>query len=159
MFRAPAASADGRYEAYAVSKPDGAAAVVVGAGDGSSSHEFPVFGPSLAFSFAPSWRTAAPPTSAGPRATARRRIPLGPLRVVDASTGEARDLPAKDVVAFFWSPDGSRIAALGLTTPSNPNAAARPAPGTASRGWRPSSATAPMAAPVSRSTPPASTWP
>jgi TolB protein len=124
-FRAPAASGDGRYEAYAVSKPDGAAAVVVAASDGSASHEFPVFG-SSAFSFAPAGPQLA---YIGPGEGDRQApLPFGPLRIVDASTGEARELPAKDLVAFFWSPDGSRIATIGLATPSDPSSADRPAP-------------------------------
>ncbi len=136
IFRAPAASADGRYEAYAVSKPDGAAAVVVAASDGSSSHEFPVFGPS-AFSFAPSGPQVA---YLGPGEGDRPApLPFGPLRIVDASSGEVRELPAKDLVAFFWSPDGSRIATLGITTPSDPSSAGRPVP--AAGGARLASAT------------------
>ena len=122
VFRAPAASADGRYEAYAVSRPDGAA-VVVAASDGSASHEFPIFGPS-AFSFAPAGPQLA---YLGPGEGDRQApLPLGPLRIVDASTGEASELPATDVVAFFWSPDGTQIATLGLPTPSSPSAAAGP---------------------------------
>ena len=74
------------------------------------------------------------PTSARARATARRRFPLGPLRIVDASTGEVRELPAKDVVAFFWSPDGTRIATLGLADPVR--ARARPPAGPAAGGAR-----------------------
>jgi TolB protein len=125
IFRAPSASADGRYEAYAVSKPDGAAAVVVAASDGSGSHEFPVFG-SSAFSFAPTGPQVA---YIGPGEGDRQApLPFGPLRIVDASSGEVRELPAKDVVAFFWSPDGSRVATLGLATPSNPSSAGRTVP-------------------------------
>ncbi len=120
VFRAPAASADGRYEAYVVSEPGGSSAVVVAAGDGSATHEAPVFGPA-AFEFAP----VAPQLAyigAG-EGDPQAPLPLGPLRIVDAATGDVRQLPANDVVSFFWSPDGSRIATIGISTPRAPGSA------------------------------------
>jgi TolB protein len=119
-FRAPAASADGRYEAYAVGRPDGTEALVVAAADGSSRHEIPVFGPS-AFAFGPSGSSLA---FIGPTADDRPApLPLATLRLVDAATGDVRALPVDEAIAFFWSPDGSRIAALGVP-PAGPSDAA-----------------------------------
>ncbi len=119
-FRVPAASADGQYEAYVTSKPDGTAAVVVAASDGSSSHEAPVFGPA-AFEFAPA---AAQLAYIGAGKDDRSApVPLSPLRIVDAASGDVRQLPVNDVVSFFWSPDGKRIATIGIVTPADPGSA------------------------------------
>ena len=41
----------------------------------------------------------------------------GPLRLLDATTGEMRILSSNQVLAFFWSPDGKRIATISV--PSN----------------------------------------
>ena len=38
----------------------------------------------------------------------------GPLRLVDAATGEMRVLSANLVLAFFWSPDGRQIATISV---------------------------------------------
>ena len=120
VFRAPAASADGKYEAYVVSKPGGSSAVVVAASDGSATHEAPVFGPA-AFEFAPATPQLAY-IGAG-EGDPQAPLPLGPLRIVDAATGDVRKLAADDVVSFFWSPDGSRIATIGISTPAAPGSA------------------------------------
>jgi len=42
----------------------------------------------------------------------------GLLRLVDVNTGEDKALSAQPVVGFFWSPDGSRIAAFSPMQPS-----------------------------------------
>ncbi len=120
VFRAPAASSDGRYEAFEVTKPDGGAAVVAATSDGASRHEVDVFG-SAAFGFAPSGSRLA--FVAADTADAIAPFPFGALRIVDAATGDVRRLPATGVVAFFWSPDGRRIATIGLATPADPAAA------------------------------------
>jgi TolB protein len=124
-FRAPAASADGRYEAYVISRADGSSAVVVAASDGSATHEAPIFGPA-AFEFAP----VAPQLAyigAG-QDDRQAPLPLGPLRIVDAASGEVRQLPVDGVVSFFWSPDGTRIATIGISTPAAPDSALLGAP-------------------------------
>lgn len=43
----------------------------------------------------------------------------GLLRVVDVNTGEDRALSAQPVAGFFWSPDGSRIAAFSPMQPAD----------------------------------------
>ena len=120
VFRAPSASSDGRYEAFLATKPDGGAAVVTATSDGASRHEVDVFG-SAAFGFAPSGSRLA--FVAADAADAIGPFPIGTLRVVDAASGDVRSLPATGVVAFFWSPDGRRIATIGLTTPTDPSTA------------------------------------
>lgn len=120
VFRAPAASSDGRYEAYVVAKDAGSGSVVVAASDGSGSHSVPVLGPA-ALGFAPSGPQLA---FIGPGEGDRiAPLPIGPLRIVDAASGDVRTLPVKDVVSFFWSPDGRTIATLGVPSAGNPDAA------------------------------------
>jgi TolB protein len=144
-FRSPAVSADGKFQAYAVTRDDGTEALVVEAADGSSRHEVQVFGPA-AFEFAPGGGRLA---FVGPAQTDPRvGLPLGTLRVLDAATGEARELLAREVVAFFWAPDGRTIAALAVTDQAGPGAAgidwARLAStGTGGRADRPRVAEAP----------------
>lgn len=41
---------------------------------------------------------------------------LGPLYVVDAETQQTRELSERPVVAFYWSPDGQKLAFLTLDT-------------------------------------------
>ena len=38
----------------------------------------------------------------------------GPLRLMDAETGDIRLLSAETVLAFFWSPDGRKIATISI---------------------------------------------
>jgi hypothetical protein len=45
---------------------------------------------------------------------------------VDAASGAVRELPADGVVAFFWSPDGSRIATIGVPSQAAPGSARGP---------------------------------
>ena len=70
------------------------------------------------------------------RRSARRRrppasfdIPVGPLRILDATTGKARTLLDGTVISDWWSPDGKTIAAIvvqpaGSGSPSAPGASA-----------------------------------
>jgi hypothetical protein len=109
-FRAPEVSADGRSIAY-VRGTDGAAGqVVVARRDGSNEHTLPVIGPA-AVVFDPSGRTVAALGATDP-AQAQPSIPVGPLRVMDVADGTVRTLLDGLVVSFWWSPDGTTIAAL-----------------------------------------------
>jgi TolB protein len=122
IFRAPAASADGRYEAFLAAEAEGGPAVVTMTPDGASRHEVEVFG-SAAFGFGPAGSRLA--FVAADSADAVAAFPLGPLRTVDAATGDVRSLPATGVVAFFWSPDARSIATIGIAGPADVPAARR----------------------------------
>ena len=115
LFRAPAIGGGGASRAYVTAASDDPAAggqLVVEARDGSVRHEVPVGG-AAAFGYDPTSTTLAfiavdAPTD--PPAP----IPAGPLRSLDAATGEVRTLLDANVLAFFWSPDGRTIATLDL---------------------------------------------
>ena len=115
LFRAPAIGGGGASRAYVTPASDDPAAggqLVVEARDGSIRHEVPVGG-AAAFGYDPTstrlaFITVDTPTD--PPAP----IPAGPLRSLDAATGEVRTLLDANVLAFFWSPDGRTIATLDL---------------------------------------------
>ena len=120
LFRAPAVGGDGSSRAYVTSagpNPLDGGTMVVEARDGSVRHEIPVGG-ATAFGFDPTSTTLAfiaPDAPTDPPAP----IPAGPLRTVDAGTGEVRTLLDANVLAFFWSPDGQTLAALDLRPAEN----------------------------------------
>jgi dipeptidyl aminopeptidase/acylaminoacyl peptidase len=121
-FRAPVASHDGRSIAFIRGGDNASQAVVVSGSDGSNEHAMPVFGPA-SVAFDPSGRTIASLGSTQPVST-DIQIPLGPVRLMDATSGKVRTLVDGTVVSFWWSPDGKTIAALRIQP------AAAPAPGT-----------------------------
>ena len=49
-------------------------------------------------------------------------LKLGALHALDVNTGEDRILSRRPVLAFFWSPDGARIAAIGPADGLTPDA-------------------------------------
>lgn len=110
-FRAPAVTSDGRSRAFVTPGDGTPAQVVVEARDRSNPHALDVFG-AAALDFGPGTDEVAfvAPAVAG-RDTA---VPIGPLRLMKAGTGEVRTLLAGAVVAFFWAPDGRTIAALEI---------------------------------------------
>ena len=122
-FRAVAVSHDRAYVSYVRAGTAGSGQVVVAKRDGSNERTMPVFG-TAGVVFSPTGDTVASigPTEPGPTAYV---IPLGPLRVMDPATGKVRTLLDGSVVSFWWSPDGSTIAALRVqpvagATPSSP---------------------------------------
>lgn len=121
LFRSPAVGGNGTSRAYVAAAgedPLDGGQVVVEARDGSVRHEIPVRG-ATAVGFDPTSTTlafVAPDVPQDPPAP----IPAGPLRTVDAATGEVRTLLDANVLAFFWSPDGRTIATLDLRPAEEP---------------------------------------
>lgn len=118
IFRAPAASADGRYRAYLAPGSDSIGEVVRESRDGTGTTRIRAFG-SGAVAFSPTDGALAflapdRPVSPAPP------LPVGPLRILDPGAAEARTLLDGSVVAFFWSPTGREIAALSLEGSDNP---------------------------------------
>ncbi len=98
--------------------------LVIAARDGSVEHQVPVFGPTAAV-FDPTGTVVAAIAAVQPMPAALA-FPLGPLRLIDGTTGDVRTLLDGTVVGFFWSPDGRTIAALRLQTGSGSTTAAGP---------------------------------
>jgi TolB protein len=108
-FRAPVVSADGTSLAYARLVDDGAEVTVV-ARDGSSEASMPVHA-MAAVAFDPTGVTLAALGADEPVDT-QLALPLGPVRLLDPDSGAVRTLIEGAVVSFWWSPDGSTMAAL-----------------------------------------------
>lgn len=108
FFNAPGLSASGTYLAYA--EFTGSVNRVVLAGNRPRNaqlrREVPYEGVA-AFTWSPTTEQLAimsPPAAA--------RLPYGPIRLLDAATGELTPLVEATALAFFWSPDGKHIAYL-----------------------------------------------
>jgi TolB protein len=108
-FRSAVVSADHGSIAFVRGAIGGPGEVVISALDGSNEHAMSVFG-QTALLFDPVGGRVASIGSIDPGDTAG--FPLGPLRLIDAASGEVRTLIDGYVVSFWWSPDGSTIAAL-----------------------------------------------
>ena len=117
VFRSPAVSRDGRYRAYVEIASGAAEEIVLEARDGSSRRTLPVPG-ATAVEFDPNGASLAyvAPVDA---AAQPQDLPLGPLRLIDPTSGSSRTLLGGTVVGFFWAPDGKTIAALELPGPGN----------------------------------------
>lgn len=112
IFRAPAASADGRHRAYLASGSDSVGEVVRESRDGTGTTRIRVFG-SGAVAFSPTDGTLAFVAPDRPTSTAPP-LPVGPLRLLDPGAAEPRTLLGGSVVGFFWSPNGREIATLSI---------------------------------------------
>jgi TolB protein len=120
-FRTAASSPGATVVAYVTGDAD--PAVVLGARDGAEVGRMPVFGPA-ALGFDPAGTTLAT-IAANARSDNSADFPFGPLRLLDAGTGDARTLIDESVLAFWWSPDGRTIAALRLAPVADPSSASR----------------------------------
>lgn len=87
----------------------------------TESHALDVFG-TAAFAFGPGSDELAIVAAAEPRR--ETSVPVGPLRVMDASSGQVRTLLSGTVIGSFWAPDGKTIAAIEVPTPGDDNIAA-----------------------------------
>jgi TolB protein len=119
-FRAPAVTADGRYRGYVVPGAGTPATIVVETRDRANRHTLDVFG-GAAIDFGPGTSELAFIAPAAPGQT--QGLPVGPLRLIEAESGDVRTLLDGTVVAFYWAPDGRTIAALEVAGPGNDNVA------------------------------------
>ena len=112
-FRAPAVSADARFRGYSSLATATPGQVIVESTDHAIEHRVGVYG-TAALDFGPAADELAfiAPSAAAPP----MGVPLGPLRLMDAASGAVRTMLPDGVVGFFWSPDGSTIAALQLVS-------------------------------------------
>jgi WD40 repeat protein len=123
-FRSAVVSRDRKSIAF-VRSASSSDEIVVSARNGSSEHATPVFG-TAAVVFGPAGDTVA---SIGPIALQPPAgFPLGPLRLIDAGTGEVRTLIDGFVASAWWSPDGKTMAALRVQPAIGSGSAASDAP-------------------------------
>ena len=108
-FRTAIVSADHESIAFVRGAIGGPGRVVVSRRDGSNEHSMTVYG-QTALTFDPKGGSVASIASATKEGAAG--FPLGPLKLIDATSGDVRTLVDGLVVAFWWSPDGKTIAAL-----------------------------------------------
>ena len=106
LFNAPGLSPSGRYLAYA--ELDSGATRIVLRGNTEANAELRREVPYEGLA-ALSWSPAADQLAImNPPAAVR--LPYGPVRLLDAETGDLTPLINTTAVAFFWSPDGERVA-------------------------------------------------
>lgn len=114
LFQAPGVSPSGRYWAYSQFQSGGTTWLVIddrlNGTENSGRHAG-----SVAFNWSPARDELAYISG-----TAASTFNFwGPLRLMDAQTGTVRLLSSDTVVAFFWSPDGRKIATISIPNENN----------------------------------------
>ena len=111
-FQSPAVSPDGRYLAYVTTTAGGTSLVAreIDGPDQPLLTEVPGF---AYFAYAPRGNRIAVMKSATPGPSAD-----GQLVLIDIRGGRETTLPHDDVIAFFWAPNGQRIAYLVPARPA-----------------------------------------
>ena len=109
-FRAPGVARDGRFRAYVGPGEGTPFTVIVEGRDRSDPHTLDVFG-GAAIDFGPTGSELAfiAPAQQGGAVD----LPIGPLRLMDATTGDVRTILDGPVVALYWLPTGPRRGAPG----------------------------------------------
>jgi TolB protein len=108
-FQTPGISPSGRFWAYSQFRSGGTTWLVVDdrqAGTDVSRRHAGL----VAFNWSPVADEVAYISSDGKNTFS----PWGPLRLMNAETGDVRLLSAETVLAFFWSPDGRKIATISI---------------------------------------------
>jgi Tol biopolymer transport system component len=115
-FIAPSFSPDGNFMLVTMASGQGNAGrnkLMLADRNGKPLKELATFDGSISFSWSPAGAklayTVQPPNS---------EEVGSPLHLVDANSGEDKVLTQQPVVAFFWSPDGTRIATFSRTRPT-----------------------------------------
>lgn len=109
FFQAPGISADGRYLAYA-EEISGANSRLVVLDTQSDNEVQQRHAGIVALAWSPTANQLAFTNGSAPDS----RSFVGPLRLLEAATGEIRVLSQEPIVAFFWSPDGRYLAAISI---------------------------------------------
>ena len=107
-FQAPGISHDGRHVAFVTLDSDGRTVLALEARGGHGRTAISV-GRAASFGWSPVADDLAFIDGGGAAG-----LGLGALQIAEASTGDARMILDEAVAAFFWSPDGTMIAALAI---------------------------------------------
>lgn len=113
-FQAPGISPSGRYWAYSQFQSGGTTWLVLDDRLNSSENSQRHAG-AVAFNWSP--RNDEMAFISG--AANDESSPWGPLRLMDAESGDVRLLSSDTVIAFFWSPDGKKIATISVPPANN----------------------------------------
>lgn len=108
FFQAPGISSSGRYRAFAGRSEDNQSELVIQNDQGITQVTEPHDG-QVALTWSPTDELLAYSSP-----TIDSIHSYGPLRLLDPTTGESQTLSQANVLAFFWSPDGRKIAYLSL---------------------------------------------
>jgi TolB protein len=113
IFQAPGISSSGRFKAFAALDDAGQSRLIIQSSNDDRQQFEAHFG-QLALAWSPVADTLAYkiPSIDG-------RLNGGPLRLVDATTNDVVLLSDDNVLAFFWSPDGQKIAFFRLAQGDN----------------------------------------
>lgn len=106
-FQAPGISANGRYWAYAQDSGDGISWLVIN--DRETGEQWSQRHTGMV---AVGWSPLGSKIAFSAGLDAQANTFWGPLRLLDAETGEATILSDNMVLAFFWSPDGRYLAII-----------------------------------------------
>jgi TolB protein len=139
-FRAPAVSSDGRFRAFVTPGMGTPQTIVLETRDRTDSHAVDIFGvAAIEFGAASNELAFVAPAEPGVDAA----LPVGPLRLMDAGSGQVRTLLGGTILAFFWAPDGKTIAAIGVPAPGDDNVASADRVALTSTAVRPAAVAAP----------------
>jgi TolB protein len=108
-FRVPAFSPDGQWLAYVNQTESGSALFIVQVDDLDHPTRLTNVGAFSAFMWSPTGEELAVADQTGGSTVAFER-----LRVVSAGSGQERTVAEESLLAFYWSPDGRRIAWVAL---------------------------------------------
>ena len=112
-FRVPAFSAEGGQLAYAEVGPEGGQLQVAAVQQPTETHSALAVGANSAFLWSPRRAELAVADQSNPNSLIFER-----LRVVSAAGGDERTLVEEPLIAFYWSPDGEKLAWVALDTES-----------------------------------------
>ncbi|WP_420643650.1 TolB family protein [Candidatus Leptofilum sp.] len=109
FFQAPGISADGRYLAYAEVMTGNSSLVVIDTESEAIVQER--HAGLVAMAWSPTADQLAFTNGTDPDSTSF----VGPLRLLDAATGEVALISNEPILAFFWSPDGRYLAVISAS--------------------------------------------
>jgi TolB protein len=114
-FRNPAWSPDQSHLAYVVDNKNGQVTLVVANADGSSPREMVGLAPGVSsFVWAPDSKRIAFATQ-----KSEGKMAYDGINLLDVANGNINPLVSEPVIAYFFSPDGQRLAYIGVTEQSN----------------------------------------